>query len=61
MTIELIKEFDNTGQITYYVKVDDKFQTGTVRTQLSDALDVYECVKENHTKARIEILVKEII
>jgi|LauGreDrversion4_2_1035121.scaffolds.fasta_scaffold43373_5 hypothetical protein len=59
MTIELVKEFDNIGNITYYIKVDDKFQSGTVRTVLTDALDVYECVKENYTKSRIEVLIRE--
>lgn len=59
MTIELVKEFDTVGNITYYVKVDDKFQAGTVRTILTDALDVYENVKAKHTKARVETLVKE--
>ena len=53
MTIELVKEFDTVGQITYYIKVDDKFQTGTVRSQLVDAMEVYENVKAKYTKARV--------
>lgn len=61
MTIELVKELDNIGQITYYVKVDDKFQGGTIRTQLTDALEVYENIKSGYSKARIEVLVREEI
>jgi hypothetical protein len=59
MTIELVKEFDTIGQITYYIKVDDKFQSGTVRSQLADAMDVYETVKAKYTQARVETLIKE--
>jgi hypothetical protein len=61
MTIELVKEFDNVGQISYYVKVDDKFQPGTVRSSITDAMETYENVKANYTKARVEVLVKETI
>ena len=59
MTIELVKEFDTIGQITYYIKVDDKFQSGTVRSQLVDAMEVYESIKTNYTKAKVEVLIKE--
>ncbi len=61
MTIELVKDYDNAGQITYYIKIDDKFQSGTVRTTLQDALDLYARVKENYTQARTEVLIKEEI
>jgi hypothetical protein len=59
MTIELVKEFDTAGQITYYVRVDTKFQPGTVRSQLTDAMEVYESIKTNYTKAKVEVLIKE--
>jgi hypothetical protein len=61
MVIELIKEFDSAGQISYYIKVDDKFQSGTIRFNVMDAMDIYENIKANYTKARVEVLVKEII
>jgi hypothetical protein len=61
MTIELVKEFDSTGQITYYVKVDGKFQSGTVRSNITAATEVYENVRANYTKARVETLIKEDI
>jgi hypothetical protein len=59
MTIELVKEFDKIGQVIYYVKVDAKFQSGTVRLQLTDAMEVYESIKTNYTKAKVEVLIKE--
>lgn len=61
MKIELVKELDNIGQVTYYVKVDDKFQSGTVRLQLPEAMEVYENVKANYSKSRVEVLIKEEI
>ncbi len=61
MTIELVKEFDSIGNITYYVKVDNKFQSGTVRSNVTDAMEVYENVRANYTKARVETLIKEDI
>ena len=61
MTIELVKEFDKLGQISYHVKVDDKFQSGTIRVNLQDALEVFDNVKANYTKARTEVLVREEI
>ena len=61
MKIELVKELDNIGQVTYYVKVDDKFQSGTVRLQLPEAMEVYENVKANYSKSRVEVLIQEEI
>ena len=61
MKIELVKDVDNIGQVSYYIKVDDKLQSGTVRSQLHDAMEVYENVKENYSKARVEVLIREEI
>ena len=61
MTIELVKELDNIGQVSYHVKVDGSYQSGTVRSQLHDAMEVYENIKANCGKARMEILIKEEI
>jgi hypothetical protein len=61
MTIELIKEYDKVGQITYHIKVDNEFQSGTIRRTLPEAMDVYECVKEKYSSARVEVLIKEEI
>jgi hypothetical protein len=61
MKIELVKELDSIGQVTYYIKVDDKFQSGTVRSTLPDAREVYENVKANYSKSRVEVLIQEEI
>jgi len=61
MTIELVKEYDNAGNITYHIKVDNEYQSGSVRSSLSDAMELYKRVKENYTKARTEVLIKEEI
>ena len=61
MTIELVKEYDNAGNITYHIKVNNEFQSGTVRSSLPDAMELYQRVKENYTQARVEVLIKEEI
>jgi hypothetical protein len=61
MKIELVKELDSIGQVTYYIKVDDKFQSGTIRSTLLDAREMYENVKANYSKSRVEVLIQEEI
>ena len=61
MIIELVKEYDNAGNITYHIKIDDKFQSGSVRSSLQDAMELYERVRANYTQARTEVLIKEEI
>jgi len=61
MTIELVKEVSPTGSVTYYVNVDGKYQTGTARGELEDAMMVYEATKDNYNKARTEVLIREDI
>jgi len=61
MIIDLVKEYDKVGNITYHIKVDNKFVPGTVRLDLSAALEMYETVKVQYTLAREEVLVREEI
>jgi hypothetical protein len=61
MTIELVKDVDNLGQVSYHVKVDGNFQSGTFRSQLHDAMEVYENIKLHYGKSRTEVLIKEEI
>ncbi len=61
MTIELVKEYAKNGSISYHVKVDQEFVTGTVRTNLHEAMEVYESTKLAYTCSREEILIKEEI
>ena len=61
MTIELIKEVGPTGSTMYHVRVDDIYQSGSARSELHEARMVYEAIKENYSKARTEILIREEI
>jgi hypothetical protein len=61
MTIELIKEVGTTGYATYHVRVDGDYQSGSVRSELHEAKITYEAIKENYSKARTEILIREEI
>lgn len=61
MTLELVKEVGPTGNVTYHVSVDGKYQSGSARTDMHEAMMVYEAIRENYTKARTEILMREII
>ena len=61
MTIELIKEVGPTGYVTYHVKVDGKYQSGSSSTELHEARMTYEAIKANYNKARTEVLMKEDI
>ena len=61
MTIELIKEYSKLGEICYYLEVDGQFQSGTTRTTLVEAQEVFESLKSHMTKARKEILIREEI
>lgn len=61
MTIDLVKEYDKVGKITYHIKVDNQFVPGTVRLDLPDALGMYETVKTQYTLAREEVLIREEI
>lgn len=61
MTLELIKEVGPTGDAMYHVKVDGKYQSGSARCELHDAMLVYEAIKQNYSKARTEVLVRENI
>jgi hypothetical protein len=59
MTIELVKEYAKSGSISYHVKVDQEFVAGTVRTNLHEAMEVYEGTKLAYTSSREEILIRE--
>lgn len=61
MTIELVKEVSKKGNVTYFVEIDGKCVTDTVRVDIVDAREAYEEVKANHTRARKEVLIREEI
>ena len=59
MTIELIKEYSKTGGISYHVAVDGRYVAGTVCFELEIAKLQYDIVKENATRERRVVLIKE--
>jgi len=61
MTIELIKEYSKTGGVSYHVKVDGVFVSGTVCFDLPNAMEAYDRVRDNATKERSETLIRELI
>jgi len=61
MTIDLVKEYAKSGSISYHVKVDQEFVAGTVRTNLHEAMEVYESTKSAYACSREEILIREEI
>jgi hypothetical protein len=61
MTIELVKEVSKRGSTTYFVEIDGKYVSDSVRFDLPDAMELYREVKANHTKARKEVLIREEI
>lgn len=61
MKIELVKEYDRLGQISYYVAIDGMYERGTARYDFTEAQEIYEQVKKNYTQARKVVLMCEEI
>jgi hypothetical protein len=61
MKIELVKETNHRDTITYYVKVDDKFRSGSVCHSLGEAMEMYDTIKLSLGGKRIEVLMQEEI
>lgn len=61
MIIELIKEVGKRGEVAYFVEIDGNYISDTVRVNLPDAMEVFNQVKQNYTKARKEVLIREEI
>ena len=61
MIIELVEELDKVGRTTYYVKLDDVYQAGSISLTLDEAVQMYNTIKENYSRARVEVLLQESI
>ena len=59
MKLELVKEYNKLGEVSYYVNEDGKYVSGTAHVQLIDALDQFHRIKKNYTEARVEVLMVE--
>ena len=61
MIIELVKEYNNRGELMYYISIDGKMETGSIQSTMLDAMQTYENIKSKYTQARTEVLVREEI
>lgn len=61
MTLELVKEYNRKGELMYYISIDGKIETGSIRNTMADAIEAYENTKLKYTQARTEVLVREEI
>ena len=61
MLIQLVKDYDKRGEVSYYVKVDGEPIPGSTRYEFYDAMQTYEVEKKKHTMARTEVLIQENI
>ena len=59
MTIQLIKDYDKRGEISYHIKVDGEPVPESTCYEFHDAMMIYEVEKAKRTKARTVILVQE--
>lgn len=59
MTLQLVKEFDKKGEISYHVTVDGEAIPETVCYDLQEAMMIYEVEKKKVTKARTLVLIQE--
>jgi hypothetical protein len=61
MKIQLIKEYDKKGDISYHVDVDGEVVPDSIRYSFHDARAVYETIRTSHTISRTVILLEEQI
>ena len=61
MKIELVKEYNKQGQVSYYVKVDGEIHLQSVNTELLPTLKIFDVIKSKYTQAKIEVLLVEEI
>ena len=59
MKLELIKEYNKLGEVSYFINEDGKYMSGTASQQLTDVLDQFYRIKKNYTEARMEVLLSE--
>lgn len=61
MKLQLVKEYDKKGDVSYHVHVDGEFVPDSTRYDLSDAMNVFEVIKTSRTMARTVVLIEENI
>jgi hypothetical protein len=61
MKIELVKEYNKQGQVSYYVKVNNEIHPESINTELAPTLVMFDTIKAKYTYARVEVLLVEEI
>ena len=61
MKIQLIKEYDSRGKMSYHTQVDGVRIEETTRYSLFEAREAYEEEKRNFTRSRTVVLQEEEI
>ena len=61
MKLELVKEYNKQGQVSYYVKVNNEIHPESINTELAPTLVMFDTIKAKYTHARIEVLLVEEI
>ena len=59
MKLELVKEYNKLGEVSYCINEDGKYVSGTASQQLTETLDQFYRIKKNYTEARVEVLMVE--
>ena len=61
MKLELVKEYDKVGEISYHIRVDGNYIAGSIRFTIDKAIQTFDAIKANYTQSREEILMIEEI
>ena len=56
MKVELIKDTNFIGEVTFYILVDEKYVTGSTTGKEEKALEMYEFIINNKSLKKNEII-----
>ena len=56
MKLELVKEYNKLGEVSYFVREDGKYVGGSARQYLTEATEIFSAIAKNYTEAREEVL-----
>ena len=56
MKLELVKEYNRLGDVSYFVREDGKYVSGSARQYLAEATEVFNSIARVETEAREEVL-----
>ena len=59
MILQLVKEFDRRGEVSYHITVDGAVVPNSTYWDLQDAMLAYDVERSKNTKARTLVLIQE--